>query len=139
MANSKSWNADEEDEEIWDASFPHHTDDMGNYLNPEEPGEELHDAGLSSPVGVTTQADEIEDAEVTETREIFVEDVLPPVASLDKLDIESSLVETSIHEVTPPIEAAMIEHVATTELVSTETPRGEAAKFGLLFQSLLSK
>jgi len=42
---------------------------VGDCLNPEEPGEEMQDAGLSSQVEVTTQADETEDVEVIETRE----------------------------------------------------------------------
>ena len=104
---------------------------MDEYLNPEEPGEEMQDAGLSSRVGVTTRADETEGAEVTETCEAPVEDVPPLVASVDKPATKSFLVETPISEVTPPTEAVVIEHVAIVELVSNETPLGEAAEFAL--------
>jgi len=61
---------------------------------------------------VTTRANETEGAKFTETREIPIEDVLPPVTSIDKPATESSLVETHVPEVTPPTEAATIEHVA---------------------------
>ena len=39
MTNSKSWNVDENNEKTKVVSFPQHADDMGDYRNPEEPGE----------------------------------------------------------------------------------------------------
>ena len=58
-------------------------------------------------------------------------DVPLPVAIVDESATESSLVETLVCEVTPPIKAAVIEHVATAEPVSIETPQGEAKEFDI--------
>ena len=80
---------------------------------------------------MTTRAVETKCAEVTETSETPIEDVLPPITSVDKPTTESTLVETHVPEVTPPTEVAVTEHVTTAKPVSIETSRGEAVKFDL--------
>ena len=73
----------------------------------------------------------MEDVEVIEIHEAPEMDVPLPVAHVDKPTVEMSLAETPVSEVTSPTEVTVIEHVATAEPVSTETPQGEAAKFNI--------
>ena len=104
---------------------------MGDYLNPKELRGKVQDARLFSQVRWTTQADETKGAEVIETHGTPVEDVPPPITSTDMPDTQSTSVETLNHEVTPPTEAVVTEHVATAEPVSNETSQSEAGKFDL--------
>ena len=76
---------------------------MGDYLNLEDPEEEISDAKHSTQVEVTTQAYETEDVEVIETHEVLVEDVPLPVAPMDKPDTEMSLVESPVSKVILPL------------------------------------
>ena len=59
MINFKSWNADEEDEETWVASFSHRTDDMGDYLNSKGSEEDMLEIGSSAQIKVTVQGDTV--------------------------------------------------------------------------------
>ena len=112
---------------------------MSDYLDLEDPGEEMQDARHSSQVEVTTQANEMEDVEVIEIHEAPVMDAPLPIALVDKPATKMSLVETTIFELTPPIKAVVTEHVATAEPLSTETPQGEAAKFNIATSTLARK
>ena len=65
---------------------------------------------------MTTQADKTKDVEVIETREAPVENVPHPVATMDKPVTETSLVETSVPEVTPATEVAVTEILSLLSL-----------------------
>ena len=95
---------------------------MGDYLNLEDPGKEMQDTRHSSLVEMTNPVDETEDMEVFEIHEAPVMDAPLPVATVDKPVTKTSLVETTVSEITPATEAVVIEHVTSTESVSLETP-----------------
>ena len=101
---------------------------MDDYLDLESPGEEMQDIRPSAQVEVTTQADDTEGAETIETREAPMEDVRLPVAPVHKPATEMALADTPASEVPPTAEAAVIEHVETTEPVSIETSHGETVE-----------
>jgi len=42
---------------MWVASFPHRTDDMGDYLNSEGSDEDIPEIGSSAQIEVTVQGD----------------------------------------------------------------------------------
>ena len=58
MTNSKSWSADEKDDQAWDDLFMSRMENVGNYLNPEGPEEEMQDFGSASRIEVTTHRDD---------------------------------------------------------------------------------
>jgi len=119
LTNTKSWNANEEDEEAWDILFPHRTEDVGNYLNPEGSDGDIPDIGSSAQIEVATQRDETEDVGTLETSKAPIENIPLPIAPT----------KTPAPEVPPTVEAAATEHVTTIENVSIETPQGEVAGF----------
>ena len=121
LTNTKSWNANEEDEEAWDILFPHRTEDMGNYLNPEGSDGDILDIRSSTQIEVATQRDETEDVGTLETSKAPIENIPLPIAPT----------KTSAPEVPPTVEAASTEHVTTIENVYIETPQGEVAEFEL--------
>ena len=84
-------------------------------------GEEMQEIRPSAQVEVTTQADDTESAETIEIHEAPMEDVPLLVAPVDKPATEMALAKTPASE-TPNAEATVIEHVATAEPVSNETP-----------------
>ena len=46
MTNSKSWSVEKEDDQVWDDLFPHRTENVGVYLNPEGPDGAMLDIGI---------------------------------------------------------------------------------------------
>ena len=92
--------------------LPTCTNDVGDYLNSEGSDEDMPEIGSS------TQRDETEDVGTLETSATLVEDIPLPVAPM----------EMPAPEVFPAAEGAVIEHVATTEPVFTETPQDEVAE-----------
>ena len=83
MTNSKSWSANEEDDQAWDDLFPHRTEDVGDYLNPEGLNEAMPDIGSSAHTAVATHEDETEDVDILETPEATIENVPLPVAPIE--------------------------------------------------------
>ena len=90
MTNSKSWNADEEDDEAWDILFPHHKEDVGDFLNPEGPDGDMPDIKSSAQLEVTTQKEETEDVETLETSEAPIENIPLPFAHRNACSRSSS-------------------------------------------------
>ena len=101
MTNSKSLIANEEDDGAWDVLFPHCTEHVGDYLNPEGADGDISDIKSSAHIEITTQGDETEGVGTLETSEAPTENVPLPVAP------------TGMHasKVSPATEAAVTEHV----------------------------
>ena len=116
MTNFKSWNINEEDNEAWDALFPHSTDDVDDYLNSEGSDEDMLEIGSSVQIEVTTQGDETEGVGTLET----FEDGGHPSFGCS--------LETPALEVLPATEVAMAQQVTTIEHVSPVTPQGKVAE-----------
>jgi len=64
VTNSKSWSADEKDDQAWDCLFLHCTEDVSDYLNSEGPNGDMLDIGSSSHIEVATHGDETEHSKI---------------------------------------------------------------------------
>ena len=115
MTNSKSWSVEKEDDQVWDDLFPHRTEDVGDYLNPEGLNEAMLDIEPSAHTTVATHEDETKDMDILETTE----------APMENVPLLVALIETITPEISPPVEATATDHITTTRHVSVETTHGE--------------